>query len=619
LTFALSAERAAVDEVLGLSLAELLPVARGYDVMFDKWQGQQLSGQSFEIEVINGDASRLVLQSVLYARLEGETFNRLWLVLRDVTVHARAVQALARAELHFRTLVERPGMVLARLRPDGMYDYVSPSVESLLGVPPSQLISGGDVMSDRIHPDDHESHAAIRRARTERLTEPIESELRIRVKGGDYHWFLVRQFPKLFPNGDIEYFDVIAIDIQTRKDLEKNARLQSVERPLFTDSLKTAGLAHDLNNHLTALLGQLDAALSAIDPNSQVYTPINIARSAANACSQITRQLVIQGRDGSRSSSSDTSSARKEPVALSTLVPQTLTLASHLLPPGTKLSGLPVDSRAIVEGNPVQLQQVLLNLILNARDAMPEGGEIAVHTNICNARADADSLAPLQPGLFIRLDVKDSGTGMPASVRERIFDPLFTTKAEGRGTGLGLPMAKSIIEDHDGWIDLVSLEGQGTTFSVYLPLCSVESKASWPSAATPTVSSNVHASLGTNKQRSVVIIDDEEMVRRMLLSTLSKFGFDVVGVPDGDSLTQLMSKRDFPHDVIVLDDTMPKTRGVDLVPHIRATWPDAVIILTSGDGRVRSHPAFDPEQATFIEKPFTLEELVTLIGRCHRT
>jgi CheY-like chemotaxis protein len=258
-------------------------------------------------------------------------------------------------------------------------------------------------------------------------------------------------------------------------------------------------------------------------------------------------------------------------------------------------------------GNPTLIYQVMLNLCVNARDAMPQGGILRLRAENCVLDAtSAQAIAHAKPGSWLMLQVEDTGTGIAPEVLSKIWDPFFTTKSADKGTGLGLPTVRGIVATHHGFVELETLLGKGTTFRIYLP------------AAKPSVVDGVRVRLPSAEQghqELILLVDDEELIRDTASSTLTNAGYQVVSTSDGVKAAELFASRSTEFELVITDLDMPNMDGESLARIIRLSRPALSILamsgLSSGDTR-QTPPAF---ATAFLSKPFTAEMLLNEVGR----
>lgn len=594
LVFALSCGHPTVDSVIGLSLSELLPPQRGYTGVFRRWHESRLAGQGFEATVSSAQGEEITLHTVVYGRFEDEHLTRLWIVCRDITAQSRAVFALSQAELHYRSLVERPGLLLVRIRPDGSYEYMSRSTQELLGVSLEEVSAEPAAIRNLVHPDDLDKVRHILDARAARHAGVIETEHRLRLKGGEYHWFIVRQYPKVSPSGEVEYYDLLAFDVQKQREME--SKLAQYSKSALLGQL-SAGVAHDLNNHLTAIRCQLEVAQSVTEDNVPAQDALKGARRAVDDCHQMGQQLLTVGRGGA---------PKPAAVSVQELVTGALALARYVIPPRIVLHSSLGDPHARVWGDAVQLQQVLMNLLLNARDAIIGQGDITVTASLVSARGGIDTVAAGRFSTFVCISVRDTGSGISSEALGQLFSPFFSTKRDRGGNGLGLSMVKTIIEAQNGFISFSNEPTGGATFSVHLPLLA---------------SPECHA--GTHKRSAacsafpsrIVVAEDSDDIRNALVSCLSALGHSVAAVATGRELGEHLLSSGTPPDLLILDEHLPDQIASESLSHIRRAHPSAKILIVSGEPAALAEISRTMPGIATLPKPFTLPELALKVSR----
>ncbi len=374
-----------------------------------------------------------------------------------------------------------------------------------------------------------------------------------------------------------------AVEEQTalREQLRSSQRRETI-------GTLASGAAHDVNNQLTVVLGQLELCAESLGPGHPVNRQLEQARKATQRCAEVTRALLTYSR-----------AVRTDPPG--PVDPNALVrgLAAFL---GRVLGGriaLEVDlapGLPMVQGQAVQLEQVILNLALNARDAMPEGGTLTLRTSPSS-----------EPG-WLLVQVSDTGIGMTPEVQSRIFEPYFTTKAPGKGTGLGLVMAYGIIRSHGGRLEVDSLPGRGSTFTIHLP-------AAPQAAPSPSQPSGPQRNLSDLAGKRVLVVDDEPDLRHMLQALLGKTGAQVEVAEDGEAGWAAWRTRG-PFDLVVSDLRMPRATGMDLYRNLRGVSPATPFLLASGFGLEEAADllAKDP-RAGGLQKPFRGPELMAAIAR----
>lgn len=570
------------------------------DLLLHRWGESNffLATHEFPLQLPDGEVS--YFDTSLYTTFEGRRLRKIWVVLRDVTALRRALAEVTRAEEHYRTLVERPGLILVRARPDGRYLYLSPHVEDIVGYSRAEFERTPGLFARLLHPDDITAHDVILEARRERSTKIVEAEYRVRRKDGQYHWFFERMTPKLDARGEVEFYDSVAFDIQHRKQLEQ--QIEHAQRMEIVGTL-SQGIAHDFNNHLTAILGQLSLALQDLGPDHTLYHRLALTEKAALCCAEMTRHLLSFGRKGDH---------EFEPLDLNGPLRETASLLRHLLPTSIAVRCTTAADLPAISGNFAQLQQVIMNLAVNSRDAMPRGGELHITTRLVELEDSTDrtyySHAPA--GQYVELSVQDSGTGIAPEILPKIFEPFFTTKSRGEGTGLGLSMVYSIIQAHHGHIDARSAKGKGTTIRWIIPALTVRA------ATLPTPPPQL-APRGTE---CILVADDDDLVRAMATTVLTSHGYSVIQATDGEDALRLFAQHRESISLAFVDQTMPRLSGREVLDQLKRLAPQLPIILTSG------YALDAPESTTksgsadaFLRKPYAigklLEQVRSLIDR----
>jgi PAS domain S-box-containing protein len=589
LVFALARGRQTVDEVLGLPLSELMPPSDGFANMFHSWHLQSLTGRCFECTFHPATKPSAVVQCVVYGKIEDEKLSRVWIVGRDVTSHSRAVDALARSELHYRSLVERPGMVFARISADGCYEYVTPSLAETIGVKLEEVSSRRVKVCDYVHPDDLPVVDTLLslRQRPPR-TEAYDTELRLRTPHGLYRWFSLRQLPVLSSNGALQFIDILATDITEAKLIEQE--VQSL-RPQALAGQMAAGVAHDIRNHLTAALGNLELALensSTLSP--QLHETLAACKLSLSSGLELSRDFTTLSRSESTHSQCSTDLAAAV-TDMEDLFQSQIPLSAELIIERVPSVTVPLSR--------TRLQNVLLNLLINARDALPvQGGWITIGATLNNAETEAPS---------VTIFLTDNGSGISPELLPSIFEPYVSTKLNSGGSGLGLHSVRSCITAVGGTISVSSTIGKGTEFQISLPICPPHCKmvCERPSATAPAPEI---------PPLSILIADDEPAIRSMLEIALMRRGHTVDSVADGAELLDRFRDMAQSYDLILLDESMPRSPGRDMLHQVRSLAKKTPMIVTSGDHSVAEELHALGDKTQFLAKPFTLADLENAIA-----
>ncbi|HTQ54659.1 MAG TPA: response regulator [Bryobacteraceae bacterium] len=353
------------------------------------------------------------------------------------------------------------------------------------------------------------------------------------------------------------------------------------------------GVAHDFNNLLTIITGYADLLLAGRDLQPQQRTPLEEIRRAAERGGALTHQLLAF--------------SRRQPFAprmvqLNTLIVNMEKMLSRLIGEDIELITVPAAEPALVRTDPGQIEQVIMNVVVNGRDAMPGGGKLVIET--ANAEVDASysgSNVDLRPGSYITLAISDTGMGMDSETTTHLFEPFFTTKAPGKGTGLGLATAYGIVKQSGGAISIYSEPGRGTTVKIYLP--SAEAKASAaPSEPQPS------ESLGGTE--TILVLEDEARVRKLICEVLSGRGYHVLEAVRGDEAIRIAAEHQGRIHIVVADVVMPEMSGPQALEQIRALHPNVKVLFMSGytDEAIVHHGILE-SGAPFLQKPFLPDAL----------
>ena len=521
------------------------------------------------------------------------------LVLDDTARH-EAAQVLEQREAHFRSLIENASDLITVINPQGVILYQSPSSLRLLGYPPDSLI--GASLFSYLHPDDApEVMAAIQRVVDQPLDraanhEPIRVECRVRNNAG--HWRTLEAYGRLLTSAGAQTRIVVnSRDITDQLRLEEQFR--QVQKMEAIGRL-AGGVAHDFNNILAVIMMQAEVTGQMTGLPERAREGIQQIRAAAERAANLARQLllfsrrqVLQPRDVD---------LNELVTSLGKMLQRTLGEDIHL---EWKLHPAPLRLHA----DPGMLDQVLMNLAINARDAMPEGGTLTIETSeLVLDEAAAKNQPGATPGPYACLAVRDTGTGIAPEILPHIFEPFFTTKETGKGTGLGLATVFGIVQQHHGWITVESAPGQGATFRVYLP---ARPKGG---AAAAVVAVNRPAS-ALRGSETVLVVEDEASVRALMRTVLEGRGYTVIEAANGVEALERWQAHQSKIALLLTDLVMPGgLSGQQLGRRLRQDRPGLKVIYLSGysaemAGRV---PGLQPGER-FMSKPFTSDQLLRAV------
>jgi two-component system, cell cycle sensor histidine kinase and response regulator CckA len=502
-------------------------------------------------------------------------------VVASAMERAEAEAALHATSARLQAVLDASPGALALKDAEGRITFANPSFEAIFGLP-----SGGAVgltAADLAEPDDAAEITAHDR-QVMAGGHPVEIERWFRVRGRERR-FVVAKFPLLDRTGDVYGLGTLATDITERSELE--ARLARSERLEAVGQL-AGGIAHDFNNLLAVIANYAAFVDEKIDPGSQAAEDVEQILAACRRAGELTRRLLLFSRRRS---------GNPEVVDLAHAIGETERLLRRTLGEQIELRTRVAGSLARVEADRGQLEQVLLNLAINARDAMPGGGELVI--------AADNAIVAGEP--MVRLTVRDTGCGMDQEVLDRAFEPFFTTKEVGEGTGLGLATVYGIVRGARGQIELSSASGSGTTVTVHLPAA--------VGAPVPEADVDVPREPQPGHGEMVLVVEDKAAVRELTSRILRDGGYHTRGATDGlDALDALESLGEI--DVLVTDVVMPGLDGRGLADELRRRRPGLPVVFVSGyteDYVVES--AREDGATAFVEKPFAGAELLEAVRR----
>ncbi len=511
-------------------------------------------------------------------------------VATDITERKRAEEALRRSEASYRGLVEHAAYGIYRATADGKFLMVNPALSAMLGYPSAEELLKLDVSRDAY------LDPAVRTrilARCEQFGSAIE-EVAWKRRDGRAITVRLSGRPVRGPDGALECFEFIVEDVTEQRALEE--RLRQTQKMEAVGRL-AGGIAHDFNNLLTAILGSVDFLRRALGPDHPEHAETEEIQKAAVRAADLTRQLLAFSRQ---------QVLAPKVLELDALVANLEKMLRRLIGEDIELRCAANAPRASVRADPGQLEQVIVNLVVNARDAMPRGGKLTIETTTVDLDAAyAWEHGTVEPGRYVMLAVTDTGVGIDRAAQARLFEPFFTTKEFGKGTGLGLATVYGIVKQSGGYIWVYSEPGRGATFKVYLPR--VE-QAGEPLAAPPPPA---RARGGTE---TILLAEDEAAVRNLARRVLEKQGYTLLLAATGRDGVQLAQQHAGPIDLLVTDVVMPEMGGRELAQRLTALQPDLKVLYLSGytDDAIVHHGVLEAGVA-FLQKPFKPDELLRKI------
>ncbi|HEX5724364.1 MAG TPA: PAS domain S-box protein [Longimicrobiaceae bacterium] len=502
-------------------------------------------------------------------------------------------------ERRFRSLVQYGQDIIAVLEGDGEVRYASPAVERVLGYDAAGL--EGRSFFGVVHPDDD---GAAQRAFEAAIFHPgAPQRVEFRVRRRDEEWRTLETIvTSLLHDPAVEGIVVNARDVTERNAAQEALKLsqQQLLQAQKMDAIGrlAGGVAHDFNNLLTAVRGNAELLLMDLPPEHPSRADVEEIRRAADRAAGLTRQLLAFSRR---------QVLQPRVLDLNAVVTDMQKMLRRLIGEDVHLHTELETALARVRADPGQVEQVVLNLSLNARDAMPGGGTLTLRTgNATLGEEVARRFGYVIPGRYVLLSVRDTGHGMDAETAERAFEPFFTTKPSGRGTGLGLSTVYGIVKQSGGYIWIDSAPEVGTTVRIYLPPAEVEEPAEAERVPTPAPP--------PGGAETLLLVEDEDTVRVLARRVLERSGYTVLEARDGAQALVVASLHRGPLHLLLTDVVMPNLGGRELARRIRAERPELPVLFISGyaEEAVKGHGVLEPGTA-FLEKPFTAEVLAARV------
>jgi PAS domain S-box-containing protein len=506
--------------------------------------------------------------------------------IRTISLKKRSDAALKESEKKYRFLVENQNDIAFSIDIYGKISFMGPQIKRY-GLDPSEMI--GQQIEKYIYPPDyaHVNDIVIEALKTKK---PSYVTFRLIDINKTEVWFETLGSIIQNPNGTLAGLSGILRDVTDRKKLEDQLR-QSQKMDVIGQL--AGGIAHDFNNMLSGIIGSAEMLSIKIADDSTLKNYVSTILKGAERAAGLTKNLLAYSRKGKIISTViDVHESIRDSIEL---LERTIDKRIEI-----KTDFRAEDSSAT--GDPALLQNAFLNLGVNARDAMPDGGVLLYSTK--NITIRESDYAGLEPGMYIEINVSDTGKGIGREIIGRIFEPFFTTKEFGKGTGLGLAAVYGTIKEHKGEITVHSEQGRGTFFKILIP---VESKAV---ILTQGVNNEIVSGTGC-----ILIIDDEVIIRNIAYAQLTHMGYDVILAGDGEEGIELFKKEVNRISLVIIDLVMPKISGQETLRRILEIAPETKIILSSGFNYYeKNNQLIELGAAGFIQKPFQISKLSRLIS-----
>ncbi len=513
---------------------------------------------------------------------------------QDVTELKRIEQALQRSEKHFRSIIDTVQDVISIVDVNGQIRFVSPSAERTLGYTPEQLLD--QAIFEFIPGEEHE---AVREALTRALGEPHQPvAVQHHFRHADGSIRFLESIGSLLGGEGVQALVVNSRDITDRRRLEDQLR-QSQKMEAIGQL--AAGVAHDFNNLLTIIQGNASLLLGTPGLSEEDTGSVNQITQAAERAAGLTRQLLMFSRK---------QVMRLAPVDLNEVVGNMTKMLQRILGEDITLRSEYAPNLPLIQADTGMLEQVLLNLAVNARDAMPDGGQLVIQTLAVNLDlTDLGRHPEAASGAHLRLSVGDTGCGIAPENLPRIFDPFFTTKEVGKGTGLGLATVYGIVKQHRGWIEVASEVGQGTTFQIFLPVAEGISARQRGSGAIQEL---------PRGSEVILVVEDERAVRLLVNNLLQRCGYTVLMAESGVAALEVWKEHQHRIALLLTDMVMPDgMSGRELARRLKQGNPRLKVIYTSGySAAITGEVPPLTEGVNFLQKPYPPHHLAKTVRAC---
>ncbi len=517
--------------------------------------------------------------------------------LNDVSERVHLEQKLKESEEKYRDLYDNAPDGYYSLAGNGMIAEANRTFLSMLGYDREDVVG-------KLYIEDLLSQESVRTCRAKfpelkKAGQMRNLELTMKKKDGSPLPVTMHATAVYDGDGNFVMSRSVIRDISERRgiDEEKRKLQEQLFRSQKLEALGTlaGGIAHDFNNLLASILGYASLAKTDLPPDHPVYQHVDIIETASLRASELTQQLLAFAKGGKYDA---------KPTDVNSIVREVVALLSRIIEKNITIVFAADSSLRHAICDAGQIQQAIMNICINGRDAMPRGGTLTVRTqNVRLEIKDVQFFVDVPPGDYVRITVSDTGMGMDRETRERLFEPFFTTKE--KGTGLGLALAYGIIKKHGGFIQVHSEPGKGSTFEVNLLACVSDEKC---------VKKKDIINLRRGAE-TVLVIDDEPMVRDLARDVLKRYGYAVLTAGGGEEAIEMFRKRSGEIDAVVLDMVMPAMDGREVFRRLREIKPDVKVIVSSGYSHDwDADDLLELGARSFMQKPFRITELVKVVG-----
>lgn len=563
--------------------------------------------EEMAVESLKAGAHDFIMKNNL-ARLV-PAINRELREAKNRNKQRQSEEALRKSEEQYRLLAEHVTDVIFTMDLKLHFKYLSPSVERMTGYTIEEILikSLREILTQSSFKDAVQAYrkGLFEEKRSEQ-EYPQSPTLELEVKGKDQTTVWVDVSITVLKDDQKNPIGILGVarNITKRKKTEEEKdRIQQLlfqSQKMEAIGALTGGVAHDFNNLLTAIQGYTDMALKSLDNRETLYNELKQIQVTAERAAELTQQLLLFSRK---------QPMELMPLNINDIIRDLLKLLQRLIGEDIGVSTTLDPDLFMIEADKSSIEQMVMNLIVNARDAMPNGGMLTIQTeNATLGQSDCRNISDLKPGEYVKLSIEDTGVGIDEEILSHIFEPFYSTKNAGEGTGLGLSVVYGIVKGHDGWIYVESHKDQGTAFNIYIPSIQDKKRKVLPKA-------DSFEDIQGGSER-ILILEDEDVVREFARRALTNHGYQVFPASNASEAMMIFEREGGQFDLIFSDVVLPDKSGVKVVNAFLNMNPKIRILMTSGYTDKKSQWEVICERGyAFLEKPYNLHDLIRSVRK----